>query len=51
MAKEEEVAYPRWVQPDPNIGAILCRNAAEEAEVLSDHKARQNPKPEKEAKK
>lgn len=49
MAKEEEVTYPRWVQPDPNIGAILCANAAEEAQVLSDHKSRQ--KPEKEAKK
>lgn len=35
-----EVKYPRWVQPDSNIGAILCLNAQDEAKVLSDHKAR-----------
>lgn len=39
----DEVKYPRWVQPDPNIGAILCLNAADEAKVLSDHKARAKP--------
>lgn len=34
MAEEEKVKYPRHVQPDPNVGAVLVRNAEEEKLIV-----------------
>ena len=28
--------YPKWVQRAPDIGAVLCKNAKEEAKLLED---------------
>lgn len=28
-------AYPRWIQPDPNVGAVLVRSRKEEDEHIS----------------
>lgn len=28
--------YPKWVQREPHIGAVLCLNKAEEAALLGD---------------
>jgi hypothetical protein len=30
------MTYPKWVQPDPQLGAVLCVNADEEAAVVAD---------------
>jgi hypothetical protein len=33
--------YPKWVQRAPDIGAVLCLNAAEEKQLLDDWAAEQ----------
>ncbi len=36
-----EAGYPKWVQRDKNVGAVLCSTADEEKQVLDDWKAEQ----------
>lgn len=31
--------YPKWVQRSPEIGAVLCKNKAEEDKLLADYDA------------
>ncbi len=31
---DEKKEFPKWVQPDPNVGAVLVRNAAEEKDIV-----------------
>lgn len=38
--------YPKWVQRAPDIGAVLCKNAAEEKQLLDDWDAEQLEKAE-----
>jgi hypothetical protein len=37
----EQAQYPKWVQRAPDIGAVLCRNAAEEKELMDAWNAEQ----------
>jgi hypothetical protein len=41
--------YPKWVQRDQNIGAVLCCNKAEEDELLGDWQAAKVAEAKKEA--
>jgi hypothetical protein len=39
--------YPKWVQREPDIGAVLCKNKAEEDKLMGDWAAEQVAKAEK----
>lgn len=41
--------YPKWVQRDPSIGPVLCRNEKEERELLNAWETEQVEKAEAEA--
>ncbi len=42
--------YPKWVQRDPNVGAVLCLNKGEEDKLLADWEAEGKHKADAEAK-
>lgn len=41
--------YPKWVQRDPSIGSVLCRNEKEERELLNAWDTEQTEKAQAEA--
>lgn len=41
--------YPKWVQRDPSIGPVLCRNEKEERELLNAWDTEQEEKAQVEA--